>query len=57
MKKNNRGEVILTEKEFFNIIPNDSELILELIDLYGGEVTLGEVAEILREKEEYDGDE
>ena len=57
MKKNNRGEVILTEKEFFNIIPNDSELILELIDLYGGEVTLGEIAEILREKEEYDGDE
>lgn len=57
MKKNNRGEIILTEKEFLNIIPDERNFVEELIEIYGSYRTLDDVAEILREIDEGHRDE
>lgn len=56
MKKIKGNYVILTEQEFLDIIPEDMEVVSDLIGLYGGETTLMEVLDDLKEKRLFEED-
>ena len=52
MRKNSNNEIILTETEFLNIVGNNIQQVEDFIEVYGEDVTLGELLDSLRLHEE-----
>ena len=52
MRKNSNNEIILTETEFLEIVGNDIDNLKEFIEIWGEDITLGELLETLIEREE-----
>ena len=51
MYQNIDGEIVMSIKEFEELVPTELETVEELIKLYGSETTLMEVLDFLKEKE------